>query len=195
MRHAFLVSIAVLALSLCGCQTIQYRIGQESYSSAEQALHRLEQINSDVLASISPTTTPIHATAKVVIPTLDRIQRTGIKMTGKMTADFMRKSVDYSIKSSDKNSEFMFKAIEKRKIFDSVSLIRNPSPEEASAEGCDYVIYLVNPNPDLIQWYVKGKDWKSGRPIHFDASKPLGTARTISWLDNLEESVRSAPAN
>lgn len=186
------VSAAALMVGLCGCQTTQYRYGTETFSSKEEALARQDQVNSDYLVGITPTKSPVHGAAAVVIPTIERIQKTAVKMWGNMTASQMRDRMDYVARAQEKNFEFMYRAVEKRQLFDKLSLVRSEAPEKASPEGYDYVIYLDNPSPDLAQWYLKKAGWSSARPIFTDMSKPVGAARTISWLDYLEEAARGA---
>jgi hypothetical protein len=197
MKTMYLIvsSFLVVLFCLSGCQApMQYKVGRETFSSKEEALARMDKVLDEIVSGISPTKTPSHGVATVVIPTIERIQKTEIKFTGNMKEKQMRESLDYVSKTQDRQHEFMYRAIEKRQLFDKVNLLRSPTPENASVGAGDYVIYFDNPNSDLAQWFVKGKDWTSPRPINANTALPLGVPRTISWLDNLEESIgRGSP--
>jgi hypothetical protein len=176
--------------SLGGYQPLMFKLGGETFSSKEEALARMDKKVDEALSGISPSKTPLHGTATVVIPTIERIQRTGTKSWGNLSENNKMESIDYVSKYTNKSLESTYKAIEKRQIFDKVNLVHSPTPDDASAGTGDYVIYYDNPSPGLDQWYVKGKDWASPRPVNANKAIPGGTQRTASWLDDLEESIR-----
>jgi hypothetical protein len=171
-----------------------FNLAGETFSSKEEALAFMDKRVDELLSGIIPTKTPLHGTATVVIPTIERIQRTGIKTQGDMSTYAREESLDYVSKYTIKDLEGHYRVIEKSEIFDKVNLLYSPTPEDASVGTDDYVVYYDNPSPNSAQWYVKGKDLASPRPVNSNKATPVGTQRIISWLDDLEESIRRGSA-
>jgi hypothetical protein len=191
-KSYIVVWFIVAAVGLFGCQTMQYHVGNEIFSNKEQALQQKDRELADCLAAIPVTQTPIHGTAVVVIPTPDVVRQRGVKTWGTLTADQMREMVDFHAQGITKEMEFMYRAIETRRIFDRLSLNRSPEPREVECGSNDVVVFFDLASYEQRQWYVRAKNWDKPRPLFMDASKPVGASRMIAWLDYLEEQLRSA---
>ena len=190
-RTALWAAVAAWVLPvLGGCQKTQYLVGGESFTSSQAALDRMDAIIADQLAPIKPTKTPVHGTAIVVEPSPERVQQTGIRITGD-PARVSKEQIDYVTQTQGKNIHAMYTAIEKRKMFDSVTRVLSGDPEKVPLENCDFLVYFYQPSPDIAQWYLRTKSSPDRRPIYMDTGKPIGTSRTLSWLDNLEGLCRS----
>lgn len=188
--HQLIFGPVLLSLFLwTGCSTVQYRVGDQTFGSREKALERIDQQLSDFLASIPPTKTPVHGTAIVVYPTIDQIKQKGVKSTGNwasVSKGQATEMIDYTAVTLAKNYEFMGKAVERRQIFDKVSLVQDAAPEAVKADNCDFLIYYQLVNPEVGQWYLKTKTLTEPKPLLFETGKAMGAPRTIAWLDNLE---------
>ncbi|NQT70633.1 MAG: caspase family protein [Desulfobacteraceae bacterium] len=180
--------IVVIIYFFIGCAV--YKVGQESYSSSEQALKRTADILAQIVSGITVTEAPVHCNALMVLPTLDHIESHGIKFAG--PRDFMTiPLIEYLKKFQMMNREFMFKGIKKRKIFDSIELVHNTTADLTNFDAYDFLIYLNNPSPDIQDWYIKGKNSPVPRPLPLDMEKLAGVPRTIAWLVSIEEIVRA----
>lgn len=178
-----------------GCSSVLYKFGDQYFKTPEEALQRQDQQLNDYLASIAPTKTPVHGTAIVAVPTLDQIKQKGVKTTGNWASVSKKRAEDiinYTATTSLKNYEFMGKAIERRQIFDKVTLVQQTTPEEMKADTCDFLIYFQLTSPEVFQWYLKSKSLAEPIPLLIDSGKPAGVSRTTAWLDNLERIARSA---
>lgn len=184
----------LLAIAGCG-PTVQYKVGDQVFSSREEAMQRIDQVNNDVLASIPPTERPVHGTVTVAVPTLEQIKDKGVKWTGstaQINQATMAEMVDYTGVTILKALQFMGSAIERRGIFDRVSRTEDPMPENLQADTCDFLIYYYLVNPEVQGWYVKGKGLSEPKPLILETGKALGVPRTVAWLDNLESVVLAA---
>ena len=112
-------------------------------------------------------------------------------MSGAPTPSQFRKMSDFQTQGVIKTLGYHYRAIEKRHIFDRVSLDRSPEPREASlAADYDYLIFFDLVSWQHSQWYVRAKGRGKPHSIYMDTSRPEGPGRTIAWLASLAEEVR-----
>jgi hypothetical protein len=190
IQRALLLGILIAVAITNGCGGTTYRVGQQMFTVREEAeREQVRQINT-IISSISATGSPVIGNALVALPTLEHIEQHGIKILGPK-ASTSRDSIEYIKRTVMNSREFMFNAIEHRKIFDKVKLTHNYDPQTTPIGDYDFLIYLHNPDPSSEQWYIKAKGNGDDQPITMDKSKPNGLPRTISWLDSLEYIVRS----
>ena len=181
----------LVLLFITGCVTtpnIIYSVGSEKYLSKELALQRLEQLHIELLSQILPINNTIQKSAIVAMPSLDRIERTGIKYSGDK-ASILPEQIDYIKAYIFKDFGANYKLIEKRHIFRELKLVYSDSPEKTQFIGYDFLIYLHNPSPDIAKWYIKSHSWEKPCYIPLDSNKQ-GASRTLSWLIILEELAR-----
>ena len=84
-----------------------------------------------------------------------------------------------------------FTALQRRKLFDEVSLIHNDDPQTTSLNGYHFLIYLLNTSPTSSQWYIKATGKPEAHPVVMDMRKPSGVPRLLSWLDSIEELAKA----
>jgi len=189
-------------------------IGCFGQAATEQ---RLDQFVQSILPvkhrvmRILRTTNPVGGRALFVIPTLEHIEQHAIRLVGNIK---FRRNVIERFKQLEMNErEAMFAALQRRQIFDNVTLVHNNNPESTPISDYDFLIYLDNPSPGSIDWYIKTKGEPFGvMTIGDGVCTPLGYKRTsygrtiietylgsvqsdtpqmVSWLDSIEELART----
>ncbi len=181
-----ITAIVILATLLTGCGDA-YWVGNESFSTREQALQRQQEVNARQVASVAPTTRPVGGSAIVAIPSAARIEQSGIKSHGRLPKDAMA----YLVTSSANNVRMMADAVRKRAIFTRTDILSLDAPEKADAQGYDYLLYLDVQNPDLVTWYVKGRSLPAPRPVPMDSVPASSSDWLITWLKTLEKTVHT----
>jgi hypothetical protein len=184
-----LVALVIVAMLAFGCSNY-YWIGDEAFRSKEKALQRADELNSDCLDSITPTKTPVGGSALVVLPSAARIERTGIKIGGSVSEDI----VDFEATAYVKNVQSMADAIKKRSIFDKTDIVSSDAPETSDFNGHNYLVYLYLESPDVFQWYMKSRTAPEPQPLPLDTGKSVGSARTIAWLNTVEQTASKEAA-
>tara|TARA_B100002003_G_C13812507_1_gene400440 strand:+ start:79 stop:624 length:546 start_codon:yes stop_codon:yes gene_type:complete len=171
-----------------------YHVGQEKFTSRVKAEQEFDRHRKQTLVGILPITTPVRGRALVVIPSLEQIEQT-ITYTG--NRDLISKDIiDYIKQETMKNVELMFTSLEKRQIFDELTLEYSNNPQSASLGDHDFLIYplmvpeLVLPSGSSL-WYFKSRGDNKAQNVAMDMEKLVGAPRTISWLDSIEELVKT----
>ena len=162
-----------------------YTVGQQSFGSrAEAEQEHARQLN-ETMIGITPTDSHISSSAVVALPTLEHIEHYGIKFTGTKAA-LSRDQIEYIKQTTMNNLEAMYTALQRRRIFDEVTLVHNTRPESTPLGKNEFLVYLYNPSPESAQWYIKARGDEVGSPVIMDMGKSVGVPRTKSWLDSIE---------
>jgi hypothetical protein len=104
--------------------------------------------------------------------------------------------IDYVVQTTMRGYETMFTSLEKRQIFDELTLEYRNNPQSASLGDHDFRIYLLMV-PELVLpsgsslWYFKSRGDNKAQNVAMDMEKLVGAPRTISWLDSIEELVKT----
>jgi hypothetical protein len=193
MISSFLLLLAVLLLSGCIRVTPEYQGGGQFSRSKEQALQSIADEINALLGCITPTQTPVHRTALVAVPSREQIeQQSTTEYRKKMLFGLYRSrnsaaDMDYMNAVGVMMNECMFKAIEKRQIFDQVVLVLDPAPQNVPVKNVDFVIFH---NVADAEWYIKGGNLAEPRLLPLDKRKAGGVPRILAWLDSLEQTAR-----
>jgi|TARA_Y100000294_G_scaffold59281_1_gene56054 hypothetical protein len=176
-----------------------YHVGQERFTSREKAEEESDRQLNQTLDGITPIATPVGGRALVVIPSLEKIEQS-ITYTGNRNLISKLKSnpdaTDYVIQTTMRGYEVMFTSLEKRQIFDELTLEYSNNPQSASLGDHDFLIYLLMV-PELVLpsgsslWYFKSRGDNKAQNVAMDMEKLVGAPRTISWLDSIEELVKT----
>ena len=158
------------------------------------------------------TTNPVGGRALFAIPTMEHIEQHAIRLSGKID---QRNVIEHFKQIEMNEREAMFAALQRRQIFDNVTLVHNNDPESTPISDYDFLIYLDNPSPGIIGWYIKTKGEPLARSIGDGVCKPMGfdisirswpfssdsglylgsvqsdTPRMVSWLDSIEKLART----
>jgi len=165
-----------------------YHVGQEKFTSRVKAEQEFDRHRKQTLVGILPITTPVRGRALVVIPSLEQIEQT-ITYTG--NRDLISKDIiDYIKQETMKNVELMFTSLEKRQIFDELTLEYSNIPQSASLGDHDFLIYLLT-GPGSAQWYFKSRGDNKAQAVAMDMEKLVGAPGTTSWLDSIEELAKT----
>lgn len=186
MRKVLLVGVLLGAVILNGCAgTDVYTVGGRVTTNMMDAVIEHSRQLDQTLAGILPTTMPVGGRALLAIPTRENMKLSSLTVTGNQ-APFSKERV-YFVKTTEMNGrEFMFRALQKRGIFRTVTLIRNDDPQSTPIEDNDFLIYLHNPSSDVAGWYIKKRGAATAQPITIDVQQKTGVSRTMSWLDSID---------
>lgn len=129
--------------------------------------------------------------AAVVIPTFEIFCDLGINKTGNASQE----TVDFIGKSLVAMYRNMPAYVDKRKIFDKVTLIEDKFPSTMTNKiisEYDVVIYFNLVSHDQSQWFMRISPHYKNRTLDMDKSKATGYPRILSWLENIERNLDDA---
>lgn len=173
----------VLFIIFVGCAT--YKIGNETFYSASEALQKQGENLERTLREITPLEKSVHGTVLVLIPSDVEIQKNHIRW-GSNVSRLEKEQVHFLITAIKNYFQFIANAIHKREIFDSVSVERhNGNPASFPIGNYDYMVFV-----DVDGWFISGRDNPKGLPISFDKNKPVGAPRTLAFLDLLYQQAK-----
>jgi hypothetical protein len=178
--YGTLLFSTLLILHLSGCATIKYNYGGKTFPSSDEALVKQRADLSKILEAIKPTTAPVHGKAIIITPTREELRQHYIRITGN-PAHLEQEQIEYICSLLENDQNMLAKAIQKKELFDQVTMINLPDPAAASIGGNDFLIYR-----DIDSWFIKGQK-TSPKKILMDASSASGLSRTNSFLEFLEE--------
>jgi len=182
------LSIVALLALLGGC--MQYTLGNRSFRDKAEALSAQQQELAATLASVTPTETPVGGAVRIVIPTHERIAESGITKNGTPGPDVM----DYVVTIQSRDLETMAAAVERRRIFRTVSVERSPTIGDPTPDNADFILWFHQPVPAAYQWYLVDTASRAKSEIPLDLSKSAGPERVNAWLAALERAARRLEA-
>lgn len=138
---------------------------------------------SRVIAEISPTDNPLGGRALVVLQSRRSIEEKEITTTGHTKRD----DIEYVISTIEAGRDTMAEILKRRKIFEEVSVTKSDHPETVTSSEYDVIIYLSVSGPNQKQWFLRASSDDESIPIYMDKSLPVGTQRSLSWLDYIEK--------
>jgi hypothetical protein len=173
---------------MVGCGHTTYTYKGVKYASQEEALIVQKADLDRTTSQITATEKKRGGSAAIVIPTFEIFCDLGIKKTGNVRQD----SVDFIGKTLMASFRSMSERIDKRKIFDKVTLIEDKSPTIVANKiisEYDVVIYFNLVSSTQSQWFVRIAPQYKNRTISFDNSKADGYPRLLSWLESIETNL------
>ena len=181
-KHLTLFSAVLLGIFLAGCGTSKYyHYGNESFSSADEALAKQTAEISGIIDAINPTTTPVHGKVLVAIPSRAELR----KHFGDPNA-VKREYLDYACALYENAYDMLIKAIQKKGLFDQVTTTRVTNPAATAIGENEFLIYL----DDIDGWFIKGPK-SAPREIVADVYRVLRLPRTQPFLESVEQNARS----
>jgi hypothetical protein len=174
----------ILVAHLAGCESVQYRYGNETFSSSEQALAKQKVDNDKVLETIQPTSTPVHGRALIALPSKEELHKHYIHTTGGMVVP-SKEQWDYPCSILEGDHDALCKAVQKRGVFDEVTIVQVNDPAAASIGENDFLIYR-----DVDGWFIKGRKSAPAK-IVMDVDSLPSVLRTKSFLDSLKERAQA----
>jgi hypothetical protein len=186
MKRWFLYSFSLaICILLIGCGG-SYRIGNETFSSCSEALHKQTETLTLSLQKITPIDKPVHGTVLVLIPSETEIQKNYIRFSNN-PSNFNKEKIECMITFFNNHFQFMADTIRKRGIFDSVSVAsHNGNPTFFPMGDSDFMVFL-----DVDGWFIKSKDDARSLPISFDRSLPAGATSALVFLDGLYQNANA----
>ncbi|MFH1769644.1 MAG: hypothetical protein ABH833_03185 [Parcubacteria group bacterium] len=186
IKKNFSIILLLVSISVVGCATATYHAGNEIFYSSAEALQRLNEISSSILAGIQPTDHPVHGRALFLLPSDNEIQKNYIRWSNNASR-LEKEQVDYTITFIRNDKITVADAARKRGIFDSVEIEKhNGSPTTHPIGIYDFMVFL-----DVDGWFIKGKTDSKILKIFMDKSKSSGITRTISVLDSIQKQAES----
>jgi len=182
----FFVILGFIFILIIGCSTVKYRFGDALYDTPEAALQAQRERNHRDVSLINPTENPIGGRALCVLPSRDLIEKKGIRTWGAPKQEL----INYLVSSAELVLDSHAEALQRRKIFYEVRIVKSGEPESFTMTGYELTIYYVIKAPDQTQWFLKVSPNKNPLPIYFDTSLPLGVPRVTSWLKYIEKSSK-----
>jgi hypothetical protein len=166
-------------------------VGDRHFTSRAAAEREDEEQLNQITMGIAPTTAPVGGRALVVIPSADCIEHYGIKVTaGRLSRD----QIEYLKQIIMNGREAVCFDLQRRQIFNEVTLKHANNPKSTPISGYDFLVYLDNPSPGSAQWYFKANGSDAAQPVVMDSDRLFGVPRTVSWLDSVENLARIAYA-
>ncbi len=172
------------ALALAGCASVKYTYGNQTFSSADEALAQQKADLAGILDAVAPVTSPVHGKALVALPSREELRRHYIRTSGNV-GQLRPEQLDYVCSILDNDQEMLSHALEKTRLFDQVTVTRVGDPAVAAIEGNDYLIYR-----DIDGWFIQNPK-TAPKKVVIDADAGSGLPRTRSFLSSLEERARS----
>lgn len=175
IKHFALFSLLAV---YSGCAT--YQIGGETFSSPEDALWRQSELAAAALEQILPTTQAPDGHALILLPSMFEIEHNFANIRA-LGSGISEKQVEFLTSGIDKQLVLVANAIKRRRIFDSVTIMRHDGdPGMAPIEGYDCLIFA-----DVDGWSFKARSDKRATRVESDKTLP-------SFLDVIERLARDA---
>ena len=187
----WVVPLVVLLVVGGSCMTPsggQYKYGDVTYSSADQALQAQREKLEKMLSEIHESPEHIAGSALVVVPSRERVGWKGVKVTGK--GKLPKGAVEYVLSSALLTYEGMGRALQKYNLFDKLDICSSEDPASYKGEGYGFIVYLNLVDQTSAQWFVKLVATDKKEPVHSDNSLPEGTPRLVSWLESAAKACR-----
>jgi hypothetical protein len=184
-KYLALFSAVFLAVVFAGCgDTVKYKYGNETFSSADKALTKQTAQISEIIDAINPTTTPVHGKVLVAIPSMEELRKHYIRTTGDLSL-IRKEQYDYTCATMENEQDMLTKVIQKKGLFDQVTTTRVTDPAATAIGDNDFLIYR-----DIDGWFIKNSK-SAPKKIVTDTNRALGLPRTQSFLESVEEKARS----
>src|SRR5262249_44657272 len=164
----------------------RYSVGARSLGTTADALSAHKRALTATLASVTPTESPVGGTARIVLPTNERLAESGVLKRGSPSAE----AIDYVVVTSARDLETMAAAVQKRNVFDEVHVERSAAIGDPPLGGEDFILWFYQPAPAAGQWFLLEGSTKNRREVPLDLSKPVGPERVNAWLGALERAAR-----
>jgi hypothetical protein len=180
--------IGGLAIALCA-SCVKYKFGDRTFGSKDDALKASERGFAAVLATVTPTDTPVGGSVRIIIPTREGVADTGIVKRGNPSEDVL----DYVATVESRDLETMAMAVERRGVFNKTKIERYRAigdKEVLADTDADFVLWFYQPAPAAYQWYLLDTASKARSEVPLDLSKPVGAERVNAWLAALERTAR-----
>lgn len=175
----------LLFLTMGGCASTTYRVGDQTFPSREEAESAHQEQIRNTASMIHTTTTPAGGNVLVSLPTLKKIEQSGIKVTAGSKKGLSDDVIGYLCNFMMREYEALANALKLRNIFSEVTTKYSDNPQNESITGYKFLIYLYNPDPGTAAWYIKADDWAEPRIVTMQGTNRL--EKTLSWLDNIEK--------
>jgi len=182
--------ILCLVLFLSACAAGTYTFNKKNYTSSQEALAAHKVYLNEINQKIKPTDNKLGGSAAVVIPSYDTCVALGIKRTGHPQHEL----IDYLGKFIVEGYRGMAKYLEKRNIFDKVTIVEDKYPVPTAKKikrDYDAVLFLklVGPEPGQAQWFLMFAPNYRQVSVYLNRSAEDGYPRVKSWLDNIEQNL------
>jgi len=182
----FLAISGFIVILIISCSTVKYHFNNIPYDTPEAALQAQREWHDRNLPLINPTENPLRGRALCVVPSRDLIEKNGIRKFGTPKPE----AINYAVSSVELRLDSEAQALQNRKIFDEVRVVKSGHPESVTMTGYELTIYYVMKSPEQVQWFLKILPNKPPLPIYYDTSLPQGVPRLMDWLKNIEKLSR-----
>ena len=180
--HTFLSLIVAVLLS--GCASDKYTYGKQTFHSADKALARQAADCSAILEAIQPAGAPVHGKVLVSLPSREELRRHYVRTSGYVTG-LRKEHFDYLCAVMDNDQEMLAKAIQRKQLFDELTVTRANDPAAAPIAQNDFLIYR-----DIDGWFIRSQN-SAGKKIEMGAESDSSLLRTQSFVRSVEERARS----
>jgi hypothetical protein len=190
-ERGLLVLLACSSFFSCTIYRNTYNYGNLAYDQPESAL-AAQQTEIDIIVSqIPPTDHPVGGSAIIIVPSVSIAMKTLVGWRGseprqEQKDKFMRFTATSLVNGFRGRGE----EIQKRRIFDRVTITESDSPENATfSEDTAILLIVKNGNP---VWLVKNGEKES--PVQTEIEEVSMAVppvqRNILWLDRVEKALR-----
>jgi hypothetical protein len=170
--------------TVTGCSLpMQYSFRNKLYKSPETAINAQNEFYRDNVLAIKPTENPLGGRVLCVLPARDLIEKKPIDKL----VPYKPEEINYLISSFELELMAYADALEGRKIFDNVEIVKSSDPESVIISDYNLSIFCVVLGHYQAQWFLKSSSKNTRYQIFSDTSLPYGSPRFLSWLNNIEK--------
>ena len=163
MHIRSLIGCLVALVVVAGCGT-QYKYGDNTYSSREEAVQAVRNDMSAQVAAVDPVSDGLGGSALAVVPTRDVLRAHGVSTAGPPDSD----AVEYIVDVLEINFLSVVDSVKKGEVFDNVTLLRADDAEGALYDNYDYKLWLFSPELGVWQWYLSKQGIEQREPVATD---------------------------
>ena len=187
-----ILGLCLATLWLAGCGPVtQFKYADKTYTDIDQANQARRQALDKVLSGIPPSSQPpLKARVLVALPDRRILLDRGVKVTGDKSA-LPLEAYTYLVQHQEADYDCMVEALRRRQIFTAVTSRRSDWPEGLTDPEAEAVISLSLKSPDQGDWLFRTMPEGAPRHIEYDRSLPVGSQRTLAWLEALEKVARN----
>jgi hypothetical protein len=176
-RSTLVISIVITFIFLIACGL-----------NHSEVLQKNTERYSNIIKEIKPNQNPVGGAALIIIQSDVEIQKNYIKLG--FGSRVSQEQLDFFTAITRNNLQFTADAIAKRRIFDSVSVMRHSgNPASYPIGNNDFIIFS-----DVDGWFIKEKNKALILSVTIDKNKPVGVPSTEAFLDELNQQAQNLRA-
>lgn len=190
-RGAFAILLST-ALFVGACT--QYTYNGTTYRTLEEALAAQDTNCREILDQIPRDPSPQFGSLAIVLPDETLVRTRGTPKAVRRSDPNYITETDRNYRASVFSREYQYMAhyVEKRNLFESVSILESDDPEFAAKRALrtkDAILFLFFPDQATGAWILRRSNGRAGVPVNVDYSIPAGFPRVMAWLKAIQEKM------